>query len=94
VTRRLVRKSETAKAEPEVEAEAEEEEESQLEEWNPTPLLYNVTDACVILGKISKGMLYRYINSHEIEPLKLGTRSVFTMKELERFVTAHEQKTS
>lgn len=52
----------------------------------PQPLLYDVTDACYVLGKISKPMLYKLVNLKEITPLKLGTRSVFTREELERFI--------
>jgi len=101
--KRLVRMSETDEPLPEEEAPAEpdpevtedeeevavEGEEVAVEEWMPTPLLYNVTDACFILGKISKQMLYRLIHTGEIVPVKIGTRSLFTMGELERFVQEH-----
>lgn len=50
------------------------------------PLLYNVSDACFILGNISKQMLYRLIHLQRIHPVKIGTRSLFTMEELERYV--------
>jgi Helix-turn-helix domain len=91
--RRLARK---AVIEPEeaVEEEAveEAEEETTVEEWRPTPLLYNVTDACFILGNISKQMLYRLIHLGLIEPVKIGTRSLFTMEELQRFVDERVQE--
>jgi Helix-turn-helix domain len=72
----------------------EEDEKEKPEEWRPTPLLYNVADACFILGKISKQMLYRLIGLHEITPVKIGTRSLFTMPELQRFVDTREQEAS
>jgi hypothetical protein len=45
-----------------------------------------VADTCFILGKISKQKLYRMINAQELHPVHLGTRSLFTRVELERFV--------
>ena len=74
------------------EPEPEDEEAPTEEEWKPTPLLYNVADACFILGKISKQMLYRLIHLGQIEPVKIGTRSLFTMEELQRFVEARVQE--
>jgi excisionase family DNA binding protein len=50
------------------------------------PLLYNTDDACLMLGKISKPMLYRLITQGKIHPIKLGSRSMFTKKELERYI--------
>lgn len=85
--RKLVRRVASAEPEAEVGTEAEaESEEAKEQEWKPTPLLYNVADACFILGKISKQMLYRLIHLKQIQPVKIGTRSLFTMAELERFV--------
>lgn len=55
--------------------------------WRPEPLLYNVEQACILLGGISKQMLYRLINLDQIHPKKIGTRSMFTMEELERYVS-------
>jgi hypothetical protein len=72
---------------PRLEAEAERDEEAVEEGTRPTPLLYNVTDTCYILGKISKQMLYRLINSDQLHPKKVGTRCMFTMEELERYVS-------
>jgi hypothetical protein len=84
--RKLVRRVQSEPGEdPETEAETEADAEAQPE-WKPTPLLYNVADACFILGKISKQMLYRLIHLKQIHPVKIGTRSLFTMAELERFV--------
>jgi hypothetical protein len=77
--RRLVRRTQ----EPEPEVDAEEEPKP---EWKPTPLLYNVADACFILGKISKQMIYRLIHLGRLLPVHIGTRSLFTMGELERYV--------
>lgn len=83
--RRLVRRNQTG-PEPEVEQDGEVELDAKTAEPRPTPLLYNVADACYILGKISKQMLYRQIHLGRLHPLKMGTRSLFTMDELERFV--------
>jgi excisionase family DNA binding protein len=74
--------------------EPEEEEAPAEGEWKPTPLLYNVGDACFILGKISKQMLYRLIHEGQITPVKIGTRSLFTMEKLERFVSERIQEQS
>lgn len=84
MVRRLVRKS---APEPEPEEEA-----TQEDEWKqPTPLLYNVTDSCFILGKISKGTMYRLIQTNVLHPVKIGSRSLFTLEELERFVEERSQ---
>ena len=80
MARKLVRKGV-----PENEAEAK------PEETRPEPLLYNVPDACFILGNISKQSLYRLINLNLVHPVKIGTRSLFTKEELERFVRDAEQ---
>ena len=56
-------------------------------------MLYDVGDTCFILGKISKQMLYRLIALNQIHPVKVGTRSMFTMEEMERFVTEREKET-
>lgn len=61
----------------------------------PTPNerhLYDVADACHILGKISKQMLYRQIHLGQITPLKIGTRSVFDIEEIERFINVLRDK--
>jgi hypothetical protein len=86
--RKLVRRVQSSEPgeDPETEAEAEVDAEATPAEWRPTPLLYNVADACFILGKISKQMLYRLIHLKQVHPVKIGTRSLFTMAELERFV--------
>lgn len=79
--RKLVRRVPKPESEPQPE---------QPEETRPQPLLYNVADACFILGNISKQMLYRLIHLDRIHPVKIGTRSLFTMEELERYV--HQQQ--
>jgi excisionase family DNA binding protein len=61
-------------------------EPEKVEELRPEPLLYNVADACYLLGNISKQMLYRLIHLKRIHPVKIGTRSLFTIEELQRFV--------
>lgn len=61
-------------------------------EDRPQPLLYNVADACFILGNISKQMLYRLINTKQIRPVKIGSRSMFTMEELQRFVRSEQDE--
>lgn len=90
MARRLARRTTPEPEEPEEPAEDEEVEP----EWHPTPLLYNVPDSCFILGKISKQMLYRQIHEKRIHPVKIGTRSLFTMPELERFVAECERETA
>ena len=89
--RKLVRRVQASEPEPEANNEAED-VEPEAQEWKPTPLLYDVADACFILGKISKQMLYRLIHLHQIRPVKIGTRSLFTMEELDRFVREREQE--
>jgi Helix-turn-helix domain len=90
--RKLVRRMQSSEPgeDPETETDADADADADAEatqpEWKPTPLLYNVADACFILGKISKQMLYRLIHLKQIHPVKIGTRSLFTMAELERFV--------
>ena len=50
------------------------------------PLLYSAEDAGRMLGGISKAMVYRYVQYGELHPVKLGSRTMFTRDELERFV--------
>jgi excisionase family DNA binding protein len=57
-----------------------------LEEEEPEPLLYDADAAAKILGGISKAMVYRYVQHGELNPVKLGSRTLFTMEELQRFV--------
>lgn len=54
------------------------------------PLLYNADDAARILGGVSKALVYRYVQYGELHPVKLGSRTLFTMAELERFVREHQ----
>jgi hypothetical protein len=73
--RRLVRSQE-----PEPEPEPEEEPEE------VPPLLYSAEDAARMLGGISRAMVYRYVQFGQLHPVKLGSRSMFTLEELQRFV--------
>jgi predicted DNA-binding transcriptional regulator AlpA len=74
-----------------VRAEQEPEEpEEQPEEPEPEPLLYNADVAARILGGISVSMVYRYVQTKELRPVKLGSRTLFTMEELQRFVRAKQ----
>jgi excisionase family DNA binding protein len=57
----------------------------------PEPILYNVADACFMLGKISKPMLYRLVHNKELIPVKIGSRSLFTLEELQRYVRERQQ---
>ena len=57
-------------------------------EEEPPPLLYGAADAARILGGISTNLLYRYVQSGDLHPVKLGARSMFSMEELERFIKA------
>ena len=100
MARKLVRRATTPEPEPEPEPEVPEEIDIlELEEpeaptdWNPTPLLYDVTDTCLMLGKISRQMLYRLINLDQLHAIKVGTRSMFTLEELERFVSDRARET-
>ena len=90
--RKLARRA-TPASEPEPPEEILEEPEPPSDAWKPTPLLYDVGDACFILGKISKQMLYRLIHLDQIHPVKVGTRSMFTMEEMERFVIERAKET-
>jgi len=93
VARKLARGSEP---EPEPELDPEEPDEEVEEVYVPIgttvePLLYNVDDACFMLGKISKPMLFRLITKKKITPIKLGSRSMFTKAELERYIRECQQ---
>jgi hypothetical protein len=81
VARKLVR----SQPEPEPEPLPEELPEE------PPPLLYDADAAARILGGISKAMVYRYVQNKELHPVKLGSRTLFTMAELQRFVKEHEE---
>jgi len=81
MTRRLVRSQD-----PEPEPEPELLDEADV------PLLYSAEGAARILGGISKAMVYRYVQHGELHPVKLGTRTMFTREELERFVKALVEK--
>jgi len=48
-------------------------------------LLYSLQEACDLLG-VKKDMLYRYINSGQLESTKIGRRRLFSKRQLERFV--------
>jgi hypothetical protein len=62
------------------------------ESWEePEPLLYDADAAARILGGISKAMVYRYVQHKQLHPVKLGTRTMFTMAELQRFVRERQQ---
>jgi predicted DNA-binding transcriptional regulator AlpA len=56
------------------------------------PILYNTDDACFMLGKISKPMLYRLITTKKLHPIKLGSRSMFTKAELLRYIKECEEE--
>lgn len=48
-------------------------------------LLYSLQEACGLLG-VKKDMLYRYINSGQLESTKIGRRRLFSKQQLENFV--------
>jgi hypothetical protein len=79
------------RVQPEPEKE-EEEAEGTPSDWKPTPLLYDVDDACFILGKISKQKIYNLVNLGQLKRVKIGTRSLFTPEELQRFVDERVQE--
>lgn len=56
----------------------------------PEPLLFNAETAARILGGVSVAMVYRYVQYKELHPVKLGSRTLFTMEELQRFVRERE----
>jgi predicted transcriptional regulator len=56
------------------------------------PLLYSAEDAGRMLGGISKAMVYRYVQNKELHPIKVGSRTMFTLEELQRFVRVLEGK--
>jgi excisionase family DNA binding protein len=72
--RRLVRSGEEPEPEP---------EPAPVED---VPLLYSADDAARMLGGISKAMVYRYVQKGQLHPTKLGSRTLFSREELERFV--------
>jgi len=70
---------------------------SQEPEPEPAPvedsqLLYSADDAARMLGGISRAMVYRYVQNKELHPIKLGSRTMFTREELERFVNELEAR--
>jgi predicted DNA-binding transcriptional regulator AlpA len=70
--------------------EPEEPEEPDREE--PEPLLYSAEAAARMLGGISVSMIYRYVQTKELHPVRLGSRSLFTMKELQRFIKEKQRE--
>jgi excisionase family DNA binding protein len=50
--------------------------------------LVNVDEVCRYLGGISKPMVYRLIGTGKLFPVKIGRRSMFTKKELDRYIQA------
>jgi len=52
---------------------------------------YDVNAAAKILGGISKAMVYRYVQYGQLKPVKLGSRTLFTMGELQRFVREQQK---
>jgi hypothetical protein len=80
--RRLARQSDP---EPE-----DEEIEYVVPQRTPDPILYDADVAAFVLGGISKAMVYRFVQNKELHPVKLGSRSMFTMAELQRFVREHQ----
>lgn len=79
MVRRLVRSNEEPEPDPPAPVE-------------DTPLLYNAEDAGRLLGGISKAMVYRYVQRGQLHPTRLGSRTLFSREELERFVKAQEEK--
>lgn len=62
------------------------EPEPEKEATEPEPILYNADAAARILGGISTSMVYRFVHNNELSPVRLGSRTLFTREELERFV--------
>jgi hypothetical protein len=60
-------------------------------EEEPEPILYDAVVAAKILGGISKAMVYRYVQYGQLKPVKLGSRTLFTMEELQRFVQERQK---
>ena len=54
------------------------------------PLLYDMEEACKILGNISKPTIYRLIRRGRLHPVKQGKRTAFTATELRRYVSEIE----
>lgn len=50
---------------------------------NVKPLGLNVNDARQTLGGVSRATLYRMINKNELELIRIGGRSIITMKSIE-----------
>lgn len=45
---------------------------------------YSVTETCFTLG-ISRSQLYKLVSVGDIRPVKIGSRTLFTDREIERF---------
>jgi predicted DNA-binding transcriptional regulator AlpA len=56
------------------------------------PLLYDADAAARMLGGVSTAMVYRFVQHGKLHPIKLGRRSMFTLKELQRFIAEQEAK--
>jgi hypothetical protein len=64
-----------------------------IEGWTEGQLrLYSVAEACRILGSVGKTWLYSEIAAGKLKPLKLGARTMFTSRELNRYIAARESE--
>lgn len=64
--------------------------DSEPDQEEPEPLLYNVEDACRLLGNISKPTFYRKRRQGKIKVIKQGKRTMVTAEELRRYVKSLE----
>lgn len=48
-------------------------------ETRPFPVLVNIEDACLILGRISRASVYRLIENGRLESVKIAGRRLITL---------------
>ena len=64
-----------------------------VERWAEDQVcLYSIEEARRILGCVGRSWLYSEIAAGRLRPLKLGTRTMFTNKELARYIAARESE--
>jgi excisionase family DNA binding protein len=51
----------------------------------PDRLLYDIREACRLLGGIGRSTLYKAIQHGRLKPVKIGARTMLPRAELERF---------
>jgi len=52
--------------------------------------VFNVLEAAAHL-RISRAQIYKLIDQNQLKPFKIGTRTLFTARELQRFIDAAQK---